>query len=205
MLVCRLFPALLLYPSDSTRQLPIRAGMTGLRHKPRHKILRGSRGLPTARRGPPELSGNPAPSPPETPLVPVRAPRQFFIFSCHLVNGWQDFLPLGRYSTVSVTCALVIRADRRRPHPRHWQGLAELAGVSALPSRAERPYTWSRFGTSAIGGLPKETRKRISYARISSLQHSVKTHEVGGRIYCSVFDTGFLVMWAYQCNFSATA
>jgi len=32
---------------------------------------------------------------------------------------------------VSVTYAVAIRAGRRRPHPRHWQALAELVGVSA--------------------------------------------------------------------------
>ncbi|HWY59398.1 MAG TPA: CRISPR-associated endonuclease Cas1 [Terriglobales bacterium] len=31
---------------------------------------------------------------------------------------------------VSVTYAVAIRAGRRRPHPRHWRALAELAGVS---------------------------------------------------------------------------
>ena len=32
---------------------------------------------------------------------------------------------------VSVTYAVAIRAARRRPHPRHWEGLAKLVGVSA--------------------------------------------------------------------------
>ena len=32
---------------------------------------------------------------------------------------------------VSVTYAVAIRAGRRRPHPRHWEALAELVGVSA--------------------------------------------------------------------------
>jgi len=32
---------------------------------------------------------------------------------------------------ISVTYAVAIRAGRRRPHPRHWQALAELVGVSA--------------------------------------------------------------------------
>jgi hypothetical protein len=32
---------------------------------------------------------------------------------------------------VSVTYAVAIRTGRRRPHPRHWQALAKLAGVSA--------------------------------------------------------------------------
>jgi hypothetical protein len=32
---------------------------------------------------------------------------------------------------VSVTYAVAIRAGRRRPHPRHWQALAELVGLSA--------------------------------------------------------------------------
>jgi hypothetical protein len=31
---------------------------------------------------------------------------------------------------VSVTYAVAIRAGRRRPHPRHWQALAGLVGVS---------------------------------------------------------------------------
>jgi hypothetical protein len=31
---------------------------------------------------------------------------------------------------VSVTYAVAIRAGRRRPHPRHWQALAELVRVS---------------------------------------------------------------------------
>jgi hypothetical protein len=31
---------------------------------------------------------------------------------------------------VSVTYAVAIRAGRRRPHPRHWEALAGLAGVS---------------------------------------------------------------------------
>jgi hypothetical protein len=30
---------------------------------------------------------------------------------------------------VSVTYAVAIRAGRRRPHPRHWQVLAKLAGI----------------------------------------------------------------------------
>lgn len=38
---------------------------------------------------------------------------------------------------ISVTYAVAIRAGRRRPHPRHWGTLAELAGVSAV-NRAER-------------------------------------------------------------------
>jgi hypothetical protein len=37
MRVCPLFPAPHLYPSDSTRQHPRRAGIRGLRHKLRHK------------------------------------------------------------------------------------------------------------------------------------------------------------------------
>jgi hypothetical protein len=37
----RMFPAPHLYPSDSTRQGPRRAGMRGLGHKSRHKILCG--------------------------------------------------------------------------------------------------------------------------------------------------------------------
>jgi len=32
---------------------------------------------------------------------------------------------------VSVTYTVAIRAGRRRPHPRHWQTLARLVGVSA--------------------------------------------------------------------------
>jgi hypothetical protein len=32
---------------------------------------------------------------------------------------------------VSVTHAVAIRAGRRRPHPRHWEALAELVGVAA--------------------------------------------------------------------------
>jgi hypothetical protein len=32
---------------------------------------------------------------------------------------------------VSVAYAVTIRAGRHRPHPRHWESLAELAGVSA--------------------------------------------------------------------------
>jgi hypothetical protein len=32
---------------------------------------------------------------------------------------------------VSVAYAVAIRAGRHRPHPRHWESLAELAGVSA--------------------------------------------------------------------------
>ena len=38
MRVCSLFPALHLYPSDTTREHPRRAGIEGLRHKLRHKI-----------------------------------------------------------------------------------------------------------------------------------------------------------------------
>lgn len=33
---------------------------------------------------------------------------------------------------VSIPYAALVRAGRRRPHPRHWRGLAELAGVSAV-------------------------------------------------------------------------
>jgi hypothetical protein len=32
---------------------------------------------------------------------------------------------------VSVTYAVAIRAGRRRPHPRHWEALAKLVGMSA--------------------------------------------------------------------------
>jgi CRISPR-associated protein Cas1 len=35
---------------------------------------------------------------------------------------------------VSVTYAVAIRAGRRRPHPRHWEALAQLVGVSAARS-----------------------------------------------------------------------
>jgi hypothetical protein len=31
-----------------------------------------------------------------------------------------------------------IRSGRRRPHPRHWQTLAEMAGVSIPQNKAER-------------------------------------------------------------------
>jgi hypothetical protein len=40
MRVRRMFAAPYMYPSESTRQHPIRAGMEGLRHKSRHKIPR---------------------------------------------------------------------------------------------------------------------------------------------------------------------
>ena len=62
-----------LYPSDSTRHLPIRAGMGGLRHKPRHKIPRGWG-------GPPELSSRVGPVSPETPFHPLEHPLQFLFF-----------------------------------------------------------------------------------------------------------------------------
>jgi len=38
---------------------------------------------------------------------------------------------------VSEPYARDIRAGRRRPHPRHWQGLAELVGVSEGVSATE--------------------------------------------------------------------
>ncbi len=38
MLVCSLFPAPYLYPSDTEQTPPIRVGMQGLRHKLRHKF-----------------------------------------------------------------------------------------------------------------------------------------------------------------------
>jgi hypothetical protein len=31
---------------------------------------------------------------------------------------------------ISVAYAVAIRAGRRRPHPRHWQALAELVAVT---------------------------------------------------------------------------
>jgi hypothetical protein len=33
---------------------------------------------------------------------------------------------------VSVTYAVAIRAGRRRPHPRQWETLAQLAGVTGI-------------------------------------------------------------------------
>ena len=38
----------------------------------------------------------------------------------------------------SVTYAVAIRAGRRRPHPRHWEALAELVGVSHATVAADR-------------------------------------------------------------------
>jgi hypothetical protein len=32
---------------------------------------------------------------------------------------------------ISVTYAVAIRAGRRRPHPRYWEALANLVGISA--------------------------------------------------------------------------
>ncbi|MFZ3370020.1 MAG: hypothetical protein WA239_23115, partial [Candidatus Sulfotelmatobacter sp.] len=45
---------------------------------------------------------------------------------------------------VSVTYAVAIHAGRRRPHPRHWEALAELVGIAAESprdpqGRRERP------------------------------------------------------------------
>jgi hypothetical protein len=62
MRLCPLFPAPLLYPSDSTRQRPMRAGMRGLRHKSRHKIPRG--------RGPGRVVQRGGRTSPETPFRP---------------------------------------------------------------------------------------------------------------------------------------
>jgi hypothetical protein len=38
----------------------------------------------------------------------------------------------------SVTYAVAIRAGRRRPHPRHWEALARLAGISEVKADPER-------------------------------------------------------------------
>jgi hypothetical protein len=71
MLVRRIFAAPHLYPSDSTRQHPIRAGMRGLRHKPRHKIPQRRAGVGRRMRRSrrlPELSSSAGRGSMETPL-----------------------------------------------------------------------------------------------------------------------------------------
>jgi hypothetical protein len=54
---------------------------------------------------------------------------------------------------VSIAYASEIRTGRRRPHPRHWQALAELAGAAPFPVTCKVGIQNQCLSTGAFGGL----------------------------------------------------
>ena len=54
---------------------------------------------------------------------------------------------------LSIAYASEIRTGRRRPHPRHWQALAELAGAAPFPVTCKVGIQNQCLSTGAFGGL----------------------------------------------------
>jgi len=54
---------------------------------------------------------------------------------------------------LSIAYASEIRTGRRRPHPRHWQALAELAGAAPFPATCKVGIQNQCLSTGAFGGL----------------------------------------------------
>ena len=73
------------------------------------------------------------------------------------VSGWAIARTLG----VSRAYAADIRRGKRRPHPRHWQALAQLVGVSADDGQHHRQRHLAH-DQSALQASPGRARRPLS-------------------------------------------
>jgi len=160
MRVCPVFPALHLYPSDSTRQHPRRAGMRGLRHKSRHKSALSKYG-----------NGHFAGTPAEMCKHPLRK-SEYGEFAC--ASGYES----GRYFLRGTVCQAVewLYPDSSGPLPE-----LECPGQFSMSPRAV--FGVVRCTTTVRGERPRQFPHSLHWCHCSV---GVSHRRKGGVQRCGV-------------------